>query len=62
MVTNQVELAGALRYVDFGDEDATSIRGDALYNVTDTVALGANLEIGEDVTAYGVGVRFYFGR
>jgi len=61
MVAPSVELAGSLNYVDFGDGDDTSVSGQALYYFNEQFALGAGAEFGDDVTSYGVAIRFYFG-
>ena len=62
MVSEQVELFGTLSYVDLGDDNSTALGGGALYSLTDTFALGANVEFDEDVTSYGITARLYFGR
>jgi len=62
MVSDRVELNGAISYVDLGDGDDTSIGGGLLYNFTDTFAVGANIGFGEDTTTYGVNARLYFGK
>lgn len=62
MVSDRLEVNGAISYVDFGDGDDTSIGGGVLYNFTDTFAVGANIGFGEDTTTYGVNARLYFGR
>ena len=62
MVTDQLELSGSLNYVDLDDGgDDTSIGGAAWYDVSDVVAIGANLGFGDDTTTYGLGARIYFG-
>lgn len=62
MVGEKVELSGSIGYVDLGDGgDGTSFGVAALYNVTDAIALGLNIETDDDVTGYGIGARFYFG-
>ncbi len=63
MVTQRLELSGSLNYVDLDDSgDVTSICGAAWYDVSDVVAIGANLGFGDDTTSYGLGARFYFGQ
>ena len=63
MVSDRLELSGSLNYVDLDDSgDDTSISGAAWYDVTDAVAIGANLGFGDDTTTYGLGARFYFGK
>lgn len=62
MISDQVELFGAVSYVDLGNDDNTSIGGGAWYKLTDTFALGANLQTDEDVTSYGVAARLHFGQ
>jgi hypothetical protein len=55
-----LELEGALDYVDVGDEDDTTFRGDARYFFTPAFAVGAMVQIGDDVTTYGITGRFNF--
>lgn len=63
MATDKVELTGALAYADLGDgADGTSIGGTALYNFTDNFAAGIDVGFEEDVTAYGIVGRLYFGK
>jgi len=63
LVGDKFELGGFLGYVDLGDAgDGATVGGHALYHFTDAVGVGATLEFDEDVTAYGIGVRIYFGR
>jgi hypothetical protein len=61
-VSDSIELAGTISYVDLGDGgDGTSVGGEALYYFTERFALGLNIEVEEDAMAYGLGARFYFG-
>jgi hypothetical protein len=59
MLTPVFELNGGVRYVDVGDDDETSVFGGAVYNFTDMFAGTAGVEIGDDATRYGIGVRLY---
>ena len=62
MLTDSVELSGSLSYSDLGNgADGTAFGASALYNFSESFALGFNLGIDEDVTIYGLGARFYFG-
>ena len=62
MVSERVELNGAVNYVDFGDfGDNTSLSGSAWLNLTEQFALGLGVSFGDDATAYGLGGRLYFG-
>jgi hypothetical protein len=62
-VSDRVELNGGLSYVDYGDGgDGTAFSGSAWYKFTEQFALGATVGIEEDVTGFGVGGRFYFGK
>lgn len=62
MLTDRFELSGSLNYVDLDESgDDTSVSGAVWYDVSDVVALGANLAFGDDTTTYGLGARFYFG-
>lgn len=63
MVGERLELNGSLGYVDLGDGgDGTSFGAGLLYSFTDAFAVGFSLDIDEDITAYGIGVRLYFDR
>lgn len=63
MVGERFELNGSLAYVDFGSgSDSTAFGAGALYYFTDAVAAGFSIDIDDDVTAYGIGVRIYFDR
>ena len=63
MIGERFELNGSLAYIDFGSgDDTTAFGAGALYNFTDTVAAGFSIDIDDDVTAYGIGLRVYFDR
>lgn len=62
MVSDKVELSGALGYVDLGDAgDDTTLGVMAVYNFTENFGMGVGAQIGDDMTGYGIGARFYFG-
>lgn len=60
LVSPQFELGVGAVYVDIGDSDETSAVANALFHVTDVVAIGVGLSLGSDSTAYTGGVRFKF--
>lgn len=61
-VSDAVELNAGLKYVDFGDGgDSTALGAGFLFNVTEAIALGLTASWDDDVTAYGLGGRVYFG-
>ena len=61
MIGERFELNGSLAYIDFGNGgDSTAFGAGALYNFTDMLAAGFSIDIDDDVTAYGIGVRVYF--
>lgn len=63
MVTERLELDGNLGYVDLGDgSDGTALGASALYAFTDGFSAGLTTSFDEDVTAYGLIARVYFGR
>lgn len=63
MVSDKVELFGSLSYVDFGDGgDGTSVGGGFWYNINNQFAVGVNGDFEDDVSAYGIAGRFYFGQ
>lgn len=62
MFTPQIEGRAFVNYVDLdesGDEVSFEIAGDWFVNAQ--VALGASLELGDDVTSWTLGARWYFG-
>jgi hypothetical protein len=62
MFTPQLEGRAFINYVDLdesGDETSFELAGDWFLN--DQVALGASLELGDDVTTWTVGGRWFFG-
>ena len=63
MMKPNLELYGNLGYADLGDGfDGASIGAGLWYTVTGNLALGAGVDVGDDVTSYGVGVRLYFDK
>ena len=61
--TPQVELNGAINYVDFsdgGDDTALSVGG--LYNFTDAFTAGVGASFSDDVSSIALIARLYFGR
>lgn len=62
MFTPQIEGRAFVNYVDLdesGDETSFELAGD--YFLNDQIALGASLELGDDVTTWTLGARWYFG-
>lgn len=60
-VADNVELEGGINYVDLdtaGDETSFGFGG--RYYFTEAFALGAGVELGDDVTGWNVGVRYEF--
>lgn len=63
MLSDQLELDGSITYSDFSDGgDTTSFGAGVLYSFTNTIAVGLDISLDDDVTAYGLGARYYFGR
>ncbi len=60
MMSDVVELSGSINYVDLGGGGETSFGANAWFNMGPAFALGISAGFGDDVTAYGVGVRWYF--
>jgi hypothetical protein len=61
MVTPKLELNGGASYVDLsGGDDNTSAYFGAVYNFTEVFAVTGNVDVGDNATTYGVGVRMYF--
>jgi hypothetical protein len=61
-VSELVELIGEVAYVDLGNGGETAVGGAIWFNFTDNFALGLSASAGDDVTSYGAGARFYFGK
>ncbi len=59
MLTPQFELNGGGTYVDISD-DNTALYVGAAFNFTHMFALTGNVSVGDNATAYSVGVRLYF--
>jgi hypothetical protein len=62
MFTPQIEGRAFVNYVDLdesGDETSFELAGD--YFLNDEIALGASLELGDDVTTWTLGARWFFG-
>jgi hypothetical protein len=62
MFSPQIEGRAFINYVDLdesGDEVSFELAGD--YFLNDQIALGASLELGDDVTTWTVGGRWFFG-
>lgn len=58
----QIEGRAFINYVDLdetGDETSVELAGD--YFLNDEIALGASLELGDDVTTWTLGARWFFG-
>ena len=61
MIGDRFELSGSLAFVDLGaGADGTEVGAGLHFFVTDNLALGLSLDVDEDATAYGAGVRLYF--
>lgn len=59
-ISDRLELMGKVSLIDLGDGgDNTSIAGAAWYDF-DGFTLGLTAEFDDDITAFGVGGRFYF--
>jgi hypothetical protein len=61
-VNNSFDFGAAVDYVDFGgtDGDDFSLSVGAAYKFNETIAAGVDASFGDDVTSWGVGMRFYF--
>lgn len=62
MFTPQIEGRAFINYADLdesGSETSFELAGD--YFLNDQIALGASLELGDDVTTWTLGARWYFG-
>ena len=59
MLTPQFELNGGGTYVDVVDDD-TALYVGGVYNFTDILAISGDVSVGDNATAYGVGMHLYF--
>ena len=61
MVSNEFELNGGIAYVDFGGSggDDTSFHVGVVYSFNDSFAVGGDISVGDDITTYLIGGRFY---
>ena len=60
MVSSQLELKGALEYLDINNDTNTALILGGAYNFTDSIATYLDFKIDSDVIRTGVGVRFNF--
>jgi hypothetical protein len=61
MVSPAWEVNGGIGYSDLGDDiDGTSFSLGTLYSLTEIIAVGAGVTVGDDTTSWTVGVRLYF--
>lgn len=61
--SNDLELNAGIEYVDYGDNsDDTSLTAAALYKFSDAFSLGLGGSWGDDIKAYTMTGRFYFGK
>lgn len=61
MINPAFEVYGQVNYEDVGDGE-TSFAAGLWYTISGNLALGAGLDVGDDITAYGVGIRLYFDK
>lgn len=61
MVSNEFELNGGIAYVDFGGSggDDTSFHVGGVYSFNDSFAVTGDISVGEDITTFLIGGRFY---
>ena len=59
---DQLELNAGISYVDLSDSgDETAFSAGILFNFTESFSVGVAGDWSDDVTAYNIGGRFYFG-
>ncbi len=60
---DEFEIDAGIKYVDMDDGGGdTALSAGFLYNFTENFAVGLAGDWGDDVTAYSIGVRFYFDK
>ena len=63
MVSDAIELAGQVEYIDLSDSgDDTSFGGSAWYYFSDNFSVGVKADFGDDVSTYGLAARLFFGQ
>lgn len=63
MVRDNLEVYGAISYVDLDAAgDGTSIGAGLWYTVSGNFAVGLGVDVDDDVTGIGAGIRLYFDR
>lgn len=61
MIGDRFELKGSLGYVDLDEGgDGTAFGAGLIYNFTNSIAAGIEMEFDDDARAYGIGLRLYF--
>jgi hypothetical protein len=59
-VSEMIELSAGLRYTDIGELENFSVIGNALFEVNSNWGINVAADIGDELTTYGVGVRYSF--
>ena len=60
--SQRIEAERSLSYVDLGNSaDGLAVGGAGWYRLSDSFAIGLIVNFDEDVVAYGIGGRYYFG-
>ncbi len=63
MVSDAIEVAGQIEYIDLSDSgDDTSIGGSAWYYFSDNFSVGVSAEFSDDIDRLGLGARLFFGQ
>ena len=61
-VSERFEAEGSLSYIDLGNgADGLAVGGAGWYRLSDSFAIGLIVNFDEDIVAYGIGGRYYFG-
>lgn len=60
MVSPQVELTGAVEYLNLDVDNTTTFVGKAAYNINKEIAIYADIKLEKDSTTYGIGARYNF--
>ncbi len=60
--SQRIEAEGSLSYIDLGNgADGLAVGGAGWYRLSDSFAIGLIVNFDEDIVAYGIGGRYYFG-
>ncbi|BCO17245.1 MULTISPECIES: outer membrane beta-barrel protein [unclassified Alteromonas] len=60
MVTDNIEVRGAVKYIDLDEDDDTSVLVGADYFLSPMFAVGLSYETSDDLSTFGINARYNF--